>query len=399
MLEPNRHLARTAAIALTGLAIVAGPVTAAPEPFLLVDQDLSVRPIELLSAGAYGLEIRDAGGGPTTQVTLDECLALIRPDGYLAQDPESDPLSGDMFGTLVFADGERMPGVISGDAPPDADAVAWVHPRFGPMLVPLERVAAASLRPGAPIPESGQLDVVALANGDQLQGFIASVGDPVVIEVGDGVDAHPVEIPLARTRGFALVAPRMPPTGRRVWFSDGTVLDTRKLQVGNDGYLRFGLAWRPDEGGFAARLSTVSAVLFDSAGLVPLATLAPARVERTTPRYIVPGPKVDDPAAPLGLGAVSIRGPVRVRYALPDNCIRFAGEAQLPFGARRWGDYQLILRDDDAEVFRARLNRANPSVPINVTLRGSELTIELEQGASGPIQDHVVLRRAMLLVE
>ena len=48
---------------------------------------------------------------------------------------------------------------------------------------------------------------------------------------------------------------------------------------------------------------------------------------------------------------------------------------------------------------RARLNAKEPRAVVNVPLRGSELSIEFTQGANGPLQDRVVLTRAMLLVE
>jgi hypothetical protein len=71
----------------------------------------------------------------------------------------------------------------------------------------------------------------------------------------------------------------------------------------------------------------------------------------------------------------------------------------VPESARLWGDFELIVRDDDREVHRSHLNAATPTVSINVALTGSELTIELTQGEHGPILDRLVLARAMLLVD
>jgi hypothetical protein len=93
------------------------------------------------------------------------------------------------------------------------------------------------------------------------------------------------------------------------------------------------------------------------------------------------------------------QGPMVVRYALPAGATRFAAEAVLPPSSRIWGDYELVIRDDDEVVHRSRLNARHPSHQINVELRGSELTIELTQGAHGPIHDRLHLERALLLVE
>ena len=71
----------------------------------------------------------------------------------------------------------------------------------------------------------------------------------------------------------------------------------------------------------------------------------------------------------------------------------------LPPSARRWGDYEMIVYDDDRPVFRAHLTAAAPRATVNVELTGTELNISLEPGANGPIQDELILERAMLLVE
>jgi hypothetical protein len=106
---------------------------------------------------------------------------------------------------------------------------------------------------------------------------------------------------------------------------------------------------------------------------------------------------VIEPDAPVGLSPIELRGPVVVRYSLPSGAIRFAAQAVLPDSARQWGDLELIVRSDDAEVFRMRLNAESPAGEINVALTGRELTLELTAGAHGPIQDQVILNRAMIL--
>ena len=104
-----------------------------------------------------------------------------------------------------------------------------------------------------------------------------------------------------------------------------------------------------------------------------------------------------DDFAPLGLSRVEFRGPVTVRYDLVSGPMYFSAEARLSRMARSWGDCELVIRDDEQEVFRARLNAEHPTASIGVALHGSQLTIEITEGSNGPIQDHVVLHRAMLL--
>jgi hypothetical protein len=108
---------------------------------------------------------------------------------------------------------------------------------------------------------------------------------------------------------------------------------------------------------------------------------------------------VIEEGAPLGPGAIEFRGPLAVRYDLPAGCRRFAAEAMLPRSGRGWGDFELVLRCGDEEVYRQRINGNQPTDAINVPIAGRSLTIELTEGDHGPIQDRLVLRRALLLIE
>ena len=93
------------------------------------------------------------------------------------------------------------------------------------------------------------------------------------------------------------------------------------------------------------------------------------------------------------------RGPLAAHYVLPRGATYFGAEARLPEPARAWGDCELSIRDNDREVFTATLNAETPTALIGVRLTGSTLTVEVAEGSGGPIQDRVVLVRAMVLVE
>ncbi len=116
-------------------------------------------------------------------------------------------------------------------------------------------------------------------------------------------------------------------------------------------------------------------------------------------RYVVPRPEVREGRAALGLFEVEFRGPLAAHYVLPSGATYFGAEARLPEPARPWGDCVLIIRDDGREVFSGRLNAETPTAAIGVRLTGSMLTVEVTEGAGGPIQDHVVLVRSMILME
>ncbi len=138
---------------------------------------------------------------------------------------------------------------------------------------------------------------------------------------------------------------------------------------------------------------------FDARGLIPFAAMAPSHVEGPPTRYAVPAPTVLDEFAPLGLGRVEFRGPVSVQYLLPPGAAYLSAEAALPMKARSWGDCELVIREDDRQVFSARLNADSPTTVIGVPLDGSRLEVEITEGSGGPVQDQVVLLRALVLVE
>jgi hypothetical protein len=68
-----------------------------------------------------------------------------------------------------------------------------------------------------------------------------------------------------------------------------------------------------------------------------------------------------------------------------------------------WGDCELIVESVAGSkitpLAKARLSGSDPSFEINVPLDGAaKLRMTIDPGPSGPIQDRVVLRRPLVLV-
>jgi hypothetical protein len=376
-------------------AATPGFAQADADTFRVIDRSLASRVLRVMEITTDELVLSEPTG-EMTSVPVDDCLALVR--------VTTDRAAVRGVGRLVSSSGQVLPGVpATRPAPPHAgspDVLVWQHDWLGALDIPLEEIAALTFRPAEPLPEPGQTDAVVLRNGDRLEGFIASLHDPVSLELDmDGV-RRTVDLPRERVASAALVTARRAPDRQRVWFRDGTVIDVAELAVGDDGFVRIRAALAST--GSAPKqvpLRDVRAILFAPGAFIPLASLTPTHVESAAARYVVPPPEalVDGPA--LGLPSISYRGPILVRYLLPAGSRRFAADLDLPESARAWGDCEVIVRVDDVEAYRTHLNGATPATSLNVPLTGSELVIELTQGANGPIQDHVVLHRAMLLVE
>jgi hypothetical protein len=387
------------------------------DAYWLLTRDGGVAPVSIASITDQSLVHMDEARGWVT-LELNQCIALLSAQaGVESLAAEAEPGSGawnQAPGLLVLATGERLPGQPALDAPPQADALGWNHPWLGRVDVPLKLVELVLLQTNANPPDAGEADVILLGNGDVRQGLVTAIGDPVTIEImsegGAGGNVNPVnpttrqtlDIPLSRIVAIRMIAPRQPGQGKRVWFNEGTVLDVQSLVVNDNGLVRL-------SGGVLAAalpqaqvgMGEISAVLFDRSRMLALSSMSPSRVEGPSTRYTLPRPTVLNPRAPLGLSSVEFSGPITVRYALPAGCERFIAEAELPREDRAWGDCDLIVRSDDTEVFRTRVNRASPMARINAMLPakagGRELTIEITEGARGPIQDRVRLHRPLLL--
>ncbi len=375
---------------LVGALAWVGAPEAAGAGFLLVRADGQVQLVTLVEINQRTLVHGDPDRG-WVSLGLQGCVALLNPEAAPAVRRQ---------GMLRLGDGQRFPGEALSGAKPGDDMVAWNHATLGRLEVPLDRIESVAFTAGAvPLRPEGA-DVVLLANGDRVEGFVTALGDPVSIEIDDDGYGRTVEVPLERVAAISLVAPRKKPKGRRVWLSDGTVIDVAQVRLGDDGIVRLsGLPFATERGMPTVPLSSVAAILFDPQVFIPFAVLKPARVEGPATRYLVPPPRKLDELAALELSRLEFRGPLTVTYELPAGSTYFLAEARLAPPARSWGDCELVIRDDGQEVFRARLNRAQPTASISVPAKGPTLTIEITEGRNGPIHDHVILHRAMLLAE
>jgi hypothetical protein len=327
------------------------------------------------------------------KIPLDDCIALLNPKS--APRPRSS-------GLLTLADGQRLPGQAMPNVRPAPEALAWNHPWLGRMDVPLKVIDSILLSADAVAPPAGERDVVLLANGDRREGLIMEFSDSIALEVtrAPGGRKQIIDIPLDLVTAVTMVASRTGPAGRRIWFDEGTVIDVQSIVVGADGLVRLsGAALTAGTQPTRVGLSQIAAILLDPKGMIPLAALTPTRVEGPATRYALPRPQALDASAPLNLSRLEFRGPLIVRYALPPNCQRFTAEASLPPDARAWGDFELVIKSDDTEIFRTRLNSENAAASINAPVTGRELTIELLAAARGPIQDRLILQRAMILMK
>lgn len=321
------------------------------------------------------------------KVDLADCVALIN---------DTAKVKFTDRGLLVLSNGQRFPGEAISGAKAGENVLVWSHRKLGRIEAPLALVRSVSFASTNEPAPADLTDVVMLTNGDRIEAYITALGDPVTMTLAS--NNKPMSVPMERIASIAMVSPERPSTGRRLWLTDGTVLDVSQFRIGHDGKVRITPA-----GSFVAStqesldLNELRAALFDANGATPVAKLEPTSIDGPRTRYVLVPPVATEPNAPIGLSPIEFSGPVTVRYALPSSPVEFVAEATIPPAYRTWGDLVLVVLDDDREVFRARLNRDQASVAVHTRLRGSEMTIRIEEGANGPLQDTVALEHALLL--
>lgn len=113
---------------------------------------------------------------------------------------------------------------------------------------------------------------------------------------------------------------------------------------------------------------------------------------------------------PMGAADIALSGPMQAEWSIPTDTVRIAGWAELPRDCWTWGNCVVVISITPAarsaqgptELLRETLSSDHPTVEFNLDLEQSALkdrvlTVAVEAGERGPIQDHVVLHRVLLL--
>jgi hypothetical protein len=409
-------------------ALLTQPTTpeAPPEPLerVLIDRTLGQQTVRVSSIDASTVRIIDAAGRARA-VPRADVLALLPPlpqldpphipdppavprpariNRFPIQEPAPSIMPTPAAGRLELTDGQVLPGSLTPGG--KDDSVAWRSNLWGPLEVPLDNVAtivtntqrfdaaAQTFRPAE--------DGVLLANGDRLEGFVASVTTDVKLEQGDKVTA----LPLSRIDGVRFANPVRPAPGAWVWTADtAAAVSQITLSAGGAYTLAGRIAGATSQPTATEPGESIHAISFDAGVLHALATLPmtvpPAR-DDTARRWNSP-PTVTPGLTPLGAADIELPGPVRVEWTLPRGATRFSAILELPPSARLWGDCEAVIEavgpsSNAVPLAREPLNQSRPVAVIIAPLNNAtRLRITIDPGPSGPIQDRVFIRRALVL--
>jgi hypothetical protein len=380
----------------------------------LLDRSLHHRPVLITALDSATITYSDAGLVRTEPTA--EYLAILptpKPPAPAAavlpgNAPKPEHRTAPRFPAIELIDGQRLTGTLVGAAQP-GDAFAWSHPLLGVIQLKVDDAQRIRFQPSPVAAPDPANDLVLLANGDRLAGFIESVADPLSITINQ----QQRKIPLERIAEIVFANPPQPPAGAFAWLGDGSVVAVRELRTTRVGELLLtprlasdseSPEMHPGPGAASMAFDSLQAVNFDISALSPLAALAPTAHEPLGGRrWAQPARSIGEADAPLGAADILLPGPMAVRWSLPESAQRLSATAELPRQNWTWGDCEIVVEVATAgaprELFRQRLTADTPSAQMNADLGagpGRTLIVRLEPGPSGPIEDRAILRLPLL---
>lgn len=371
----------------------------ADTPRVVIDTSLRQHAGRLVSISGSAVTMRDEVGRVMT-FPRAEVVAIV-PALAAAQAPpaaRTRPLP-----SIRLVDGQVLPGTLRYDRAAPAELVRWESVALGMISVSLEEISTIILQPElfkADVPRQTSADAVQLVNGDLAQGFVAAVGASVVVEADSGKST----IDRTRVVGIHLANSAKDPTGMWVWLPDGSAIAAKAVEVSADGTAMYVPVVTTElPGGMVhAEGHDLRAVLLDASRVRALASLPRTVVDAAESRRWTPPVTIGDAGqATLFAADINLPGPIAVDWTLPAHAERVSMTIEMPPAARVWGDCEVVASLDGHELSRVRVNGQAPHAEFNLPLRcdeGGRLRITIEAGAGGPIQDHVIVRRAIVLL-
>ena len=247
---------------------------------------------------------------------------------------------------------------------------------------------------------AGDSDVIELANGDRMEGLVASLW-PLVVE--DAADASKkTELTADRVRQIVMSNKRRESGLSRVWLRDGSIVNVSSFVKGEGGVLAGEAHVDGNESVFklSSGAARVMALVMSGTKLQPLSEVSVSGYRPGAGRRWAPGPSMIGGAGALG-GDIELSGPMTAEWELPKGAARFSAGVELAPGARALGSCTFIVEWRGKEIAKVALNDASPTGEIIAPLEGGEgkLVVRIESGNRGPVQNTVVLRQALVLVE
>jgi hypothetical protein len=380
-----------------------------------------------------------------SQPTRDVAATTFRTD-IVACIPGGIPRSMDFLtqasgSSLVFADGQLVPGTLRCTA----DGCVLDHRWLESVPVELDRLAEIRFVASRRAPSRSDADVILLANGDLVPGFVISVGDEVVLEAMDeqispnksstsdqAVQSQREATDLPAQRSDAVRPTRRFSTTRvaaisfasglagesthpMVWTVDGSIVRAESVRLAADtGWIVTpslqAIGGSRQAGGMPESVARPSAIVFDPSSFIPLSSCAPRLVTRKGASYRFEQPpqvRIESPDhALLGLSPIRITGAGHLRFALPEQDfneveeIIFTARLSLVEPAPEDARVSVEIRFGDESTGSLLLDASTRTHDVRVTAVGKSgvtLEVRVEDGGNGIAGDRVLLERACFI--
>ncbi len=416
----RQTVALVLALASGSLALADGPSV----PRILLDRQLRARAVQLRSVDRDTITYLDEKGLVRSERTSEFAAILEAPGAGSAQPskivpseshdadaeaeagnevqppaapPAPKPQQAPAIALIIdLVDRQRLIGALVPGAS-SADSITIRHAIFGDVRLAIDQVRG--IRPkGAEAPgdrgEEATGDVVVLNNGDRISGVIESIAGTLKLTGKGGTR----EIPMERVQRIALANPAQPAQGLMAWLGDGSIVRCEELRTTRLGDVEL----RTTLGSEAAPipLEDIAAIAFHAESLAALAELDPPKIEPAPGRRWSPGPRLlSRERVPLDLAEIELRGPAAATWSIPPKASRFSARIDLPREAWTWGNASVRVLADGRELAACALSGESPSCSVSVAIdRAEHLSIVIDSGEFGPVENRIVLRAAMLLV-
>jgi len=373
------------------LACLAIAPNISAQPATLLGPDLEPKPVALRSLSADKIAITDAQGNDQT-LNADAVLRLTFGDS-------APPTIEAGYAVATLRDGQVVIGELV--ASDDEEAIRLSLDAGGTVDLSLDDLLSVQLSPGASVPKVEDDDVLLLATGETLVGFVETIGQASVgFVVGDADDAIP--IPLERIKALAIAnkpEPAEPAPGLiRARLTDGSALLIADARIESQT-----LVGQTRLGERATKLSLPIGrvaqieLLAGKHRLVPLLN---------RPMELVAGGEVFGVAMPPTMQGDGLRlhAPTTLSFDLPRGANRVTLTAALDLGAdvpesrRSLAGCELVLYDGGEAVGGATLTADRGAQTLTLPVTGRSLRVELKPGVNGPVLDRVRLSAAEVLV-
>lgn len=287
-------------------------------------------------------------------------------------------------GMLVLNDGTRYTGWPESSG----ERFVWLNWWCGTIRPETDEIVSISRFDSGEPNEAFDEDVVRLRNKDLITGLVLDVGSSVEIE---NQDSETIRIPMDRIDSLSLVNPPKDASLSTMWLLQGDKVPIEGHEFGIGTGLRM-------PGREPLQPSNILSIALDPGRLVPLSE-CPSSVEMLEDmiRYRIPEPSVSSGTWSLDAAPIELKGPLRARWTLPESGMGFIGTLTIPRTDRRVGSFGITIKDGRKVVLKMTLDGDNPTADVSIQMESNELTIEIDEGEMGPIQDVLRLDRALLI--